>query len=90
MNTELKRVLDEIKEEMENQDKHSYDLTSNETEEMMFFIEEAVKPIVMASTLDDNLKKQIVGYMIMDINDNAKWNIKKGVKTIRQWYKVEK
>ena len=89
LDKELKRVLDEIKWEMENQDKHCYDIRSNDTDEMMFFIEEVVKPIVNASSLDENKKKQIIGYMIMDINDNKRWSIRTGVKTIRQWYKVE-
>ena len=87
-NPELDKVLHEIKDEMENQDLHSYDIKSNETDEMMFFIDNVVRPIVNKSDLDDNLKDQIVGYMIMDINDNKKWSIKTGVKTIMDWYKV--
>lgn len=86
---ELQNVFDQIEDEMIHQDKHSYDIKSNDTDEMMFFIDEVVKPIVNASNLDDNKKKEVIGYMIMDINDNKRWSIKTGVKTMKDWYKLK-
>lgn len=86
---ELERIFEQIEDEMKFQEKHNYDLTSNDTDEMLFFIDEVVKPIVDASNLDDNLKKEIIGYMKMDVYDNKKWSIKKGVKTIKDWYKIK-
>ena len=86
---ELKNVMDQIQEEMENQDLHTYDIKSNDTNEMIFFIEQAVTPIVNNSMLDDKKKQEIIGYMKMDVYDNKKWNIKQGVKTIRDWYKIK-
>ena len=86
---ELKDVMDKIKEEMEDQNLHSYDIKSNDTDEMIFFIEEAVMPIVNNSNLSENKKKEIIGFMKMDVYDNKKWSIKSGVKTIRDWYKIK-
>ena len=85
-NKELVNVLDKILYEMENQDLHTYDITSNDTDEMLFFINEVVTPFVINSNLDGDLKKQIIGYMKMDVYDNKKWSIKLGVNTIRDWY----
>lgn len=86
---ELQDVMDKIKDEMELQDLHSYDIKSNDTDEMIFFIEEAVTPIVNNSNLSENKKKEIIGFMKMDVYDNKKWSIKSGVKTIRDWYKIK-
>ena len=74
---------------MEHQDLHTYDIKSNDTDEMMYFIDEAVTPIVNASNLSDAKKKEIIGYMKMDVYDNKRWSIKTGVKTIRDWYKIK-
>jgi c-di-AMP phosphodiesterase-like protein len=86
---ELQDVLDKVQDEMEHQDLHTYDIKSNDTDEMMYFIDEAVTPIVNASNLSDAKKKEIIGYMKMDVYDNKRWSIKTGVKTIRDWYKVK-
>lgn len=86
---ELKDVLDKVQDEMEHQDLHTYDIKSNDTDEMMYFIDEAVAPIVNASNLSDTKKKEIIGFMKMDVYDNKRWSIKTGVKTIRDWYKVK-
>lgn len=88
-NLELDRVLNDIKQEMHDQDTGTYDIRSNDENEMYRFIDKAVKPIVNASSLDDNLKKEIVGWMEADIRDNAKWSIRTGVKAIMDWYKVK-
>ncbi len=86
---ELKIVMDNILEEMENQELHNYDIKSNDTDEMMFFIDEAVTPIVNNSNLSEQKKKEIIGFMKMDVNDNKRWSIKTGVNTIRDWYKIK-
>lgn len=88
-NPELDRVLNEIKDEMKNQDTGTYDITSNDENEMYKFIDKAVKPIIEKSSLDDSLKKEIVGWMEADIRDNKRWSIKTGVKAIMDWYKVK-
>lgn len=88
-NPELDRVMHEIYDEMKNQDTGTYDITSNDENEMYKFIDKAVKPIVNASSLDDSLKKEIVGWMEVDIRDNKRWSIKTGVKAIMDWYKVK-
>ena len=56
---------------------------------MYKFIDNAVKPILAKSSLDENLKKEIAGWMEVDIMDNKIWSIKKGVKAIMDWYKVK-
>lgn len=85
---EMVDVFNKIEEEMLDQNLHSYDIKSNDTNEMLFFIDEVVKPIVNNSNLNEDKKREIIGYMIMDINDNKRWSIKTGVKTIKEWYKI--
>lgn len=86
---ELRIVMDNILDEMKNQELHNYDIKSNDTDEMMFFIDEAVTPIVNNSNLSEQKKKEIIGFMKMDVNDNKRWSIKTGVNTIRDWYKIK-
>lgn len=86
---ELKIVMDNILDEMKNQELHNYDVKSNDTDEMMFFIDEAVTPIVNNSNLSEQKKREIIGFMKMDVNDNKRWSIKTGVNTIRDWYKIK-
>ena len=88
-NPELIRVLHDIYDEMKYQETGTYDITSNDENEMYKFIDKVVKPIVNDSNLDDSLKKEIVGWMEVDIRDNKKWSIKTGVKAIMDWYKVK-
>lgn len=85
---EMVDVFNKIEEEMLDQNLHTYDINSNDTNEMLFFIDTVVKPIVNNSNLNENKKREIIGYMIMDINDNKRWSIKTGVKTIKEWYKI--
>lgn len=74
---------------MNYQETGVYDITSNDENEMYKFIDNAVKPILAKSSLDENLKKEIAGWMEVDIMDNKIWSIKKGVKAIMDWYKVK-